>query len=412
MKKLFEFLIFSLSLFFTRPVFAGNDITITCNPGSDCTKSSELPIFNETNIYPGFTFSQQFFVDNNRNGTCNLTLKATSNSESNLLSQKILLSIIGTNNDNDLNISNYLLSDLLDSSKPNLSIGHINKNKKNNYLWSVTLDRSADNNYQNLNSNFNVNFNFQCDEESADNPGNVLGTSTGTTSNPGAPQCTNSVPSAPTGFYATEYSGGSVTLHWNHTVSDHSGYLIAFGTSPGNYQYGAPNIGNDDHYTVRGLTPNAQYCFYVRSLNGCMPGERTPEYCINPGSNIIAANTTPDGFQPGVLGVTTDNQSSDETTDGTDKNVGEILGESVAVCQKQWLPLLFLLAFLINFIVISRFSPNWFVLFLFPAITLLIDYIFSKNNCCYGQKWLCNYYWIGNILSFLIPLILSKKRTN
>jgi len=413
MKKLSGFLIFIFGLFFTHPFFAGNDITITCNSGtSECTISPNLPIFNEANIYPGYTTSQKFYVDNNRNGTCNLTLKATSNLGSDLLSQKIILNIIGTNNDNDLNISNYLLSDLLDPSKQNLSLGHVNKNKKNSYSWSVTLDRSADDNYQNLNSNFNVNFNFQCDEESVDNPGNILGSSTGGTSSPGAPQCTNSVPSAPTGFYATEYSGGTVTLHWNHTISDHSGYLIAFGTSPGNYQYGAPDIGNDDHYTVRGLTPNAQYCFYVRSLNGCMPGEKTPEYCINPGSNIVAANVAPEGFSPGVLGVTTDNGITLITPTLDSNSSGQVLGESQTVCQKQWLPLLFLLAFLINLIFISRFSPNWFILFLFPAITLLIDYILSKNSCCYSQKWLCNYYWLGNILSFLIPSILSKKRIN
>lgn len=414
MKKLFGLLIFTLGLFFTRPVFAGNDITITCNSGaSECTISPNLPIFNEANIYPGYTTSQNFYVDNNRNGTCNLTLKATSNSESDLLSSKIFINITGTNNSNDLNISHYLLQDLLDPLKPKLSLGHINKNQKNNYQWTITLDRSADNNFQNLISNFSVNFNFECQDESSDTSGNVLGTSVSVNSsnNPSPPQCTNSTPLAPTGFYAVD-NNGSATLHWNQTLSDHTGYLIAFGTSPGNYQYGADNIGNEDHYTVRSLTPNAQYCFYVRSLNGCMPGERTPEYCINPGSNIVATNATPEGFRPGVLGVTTDNESPSITPSSDKNSSGEILGETITTCQKQWLPLLFLLAFLINFILISRFSPNWFVLLLISTITLIIDYILSKNSCCYGQKWLCNYYWVGNILSFLIPSILSKKPTN
>jgi len=412
MKKFFYPLFFLLISFWVKPVFAGNDITITCNSGaSECTVSPSLPIFNEANIYPGYTAFQNFFVDNNRNGACNLTLKATSNSES-LLSSKIFIDIVGTNNSNDLNISHYLLNDLLDSSKPKLSLGHVNKNKQNSYRWTITLDKSADNNFQNLISNFNVDFNFECDDENVDIPGNILGASTSTPSNPGSPQCNNSTPLAPTGFYVVD-NNGSATLHWNQTLSEHTGYLIAFGTSPGNYQYGAPNIGNDDHYTVRGLTPNAQYCFYVRSLNGCMPGERSPEYCINPGSNIIANNIAPEGFQPGVLGVTTEEELQSKNSDlTTNPNTGEVLGESQTTCQKQWLPLLFLLAFFINFIFISRFSPKWFILFLFPAITLLIDYILSKNSCCYGQKLLCNYYWVGNILSFLIPSILSKKPMN
>ena len=411
MKRFFGFLVFVLNFFFIQPVFAGNDITITCNGGaSECTVSPDLPIFNETNIYPGYTTSQKFYVDNNRDSACNLTLKATSNSVTDLLSSKIFISIRGTNNSNNLNISNYLLSDLLDPSKPNLSLGHVNKNKKNNYEWTVTLDQSADNTYQNLTSNFNVDFNFQCDDDditpTPTSTGDVLGTSVSVTS---SPQCTNSVPTAPTGFYVVN-NNGSATLHWTHTTSDHTGYLIAFGTSPGNYQYGAPDIGNDDFYTVRSLTPGAQYCFYVRSLNGCMPGDRTPEYCINPGSNIVAANIAPSGFQTGVLGASTENENLLAVTPTPqESSSGQILGESQNVCQKYWLPLFFLLAFFLNIIFISRLSPKWFVLLFISALAFSIDYLINKNTCCYGQKWLCNYYWIGDILSFIIPSFLSQK---
>ncbi len=410
MKKILFLLIISFG-FFPSLVFAGNDITITCNSGdSECTVSPNLPIFNEANIYPGYTTSQKFFVDNNRTGACNLTLKAVSaDSNLDLLSQKIFLDITGTNNENDLNISHYRLSDLLNSAQPSLSLGHVNKNKKNSYLWTILLDQSADNNYQNLSSRFDIKYQFECDENSTDVSGNVLGTSDGGTSGPGPSQCTNPAPLAPTGLYATEYDGGTVTLHWNNTTSpSYTGYLIAFGTSPGVYQYGSPDIGKDDHYTVRGLTPGAQYCFYVRSLNGCMPGERTPEYCLNPGSNIVAAATVPTGLETQVLGTNTSDQNPSSASVSSLSSEGQVLGETDISCTVKFLPLIFLIALIINLILVNL-SGHWLFVFIISAIAFAIDFFINKNSCCFGQKWLCNYYFIGDLVSFLIPFWIYKK---
>ena len=397
MKNFFISLFLVISLFLSKPIFAGDDITITCNSGSECTKSSELPIFDEQNIYPGQTFSQNFYVDNNRDGACNLTLKGVSDLSSDILSQKILISITGTNNSNNLNISNYLLSNLIDPTQPNLSLGHVNKDKKNSYLWSVTFDSSADNTYQNLISNFNVNFNFECDEETGDVLSSI---SENPPSNQGVAGCTNSVPDAPTGFYATRNSIGSVTLRWNHTISDHTGYLIAFGTSPGVYQYGAPDVGDVESYTVQGLTFGAQYCFYVRSLNGCMPGGRTPEYCVNPGSIVVPAEIIPPDFQPDILGDLTEDNPIEEP---------EILGSQDSSCSKNWLPILFIVAFLINLIYIKLPTKDILIPIIISLSTYFIDSYLLKSHCCFGPSFLCNYFWVGNILSGLIPIFIKIK---
>jgi hypothetical protein len=316
MKKFFIPLFLTLSLLISKPAFAGNDITITCN-SSNCTEPTGLYLFNETNIYPGFTHTQNFSVVNNRNGPCQLTFKANPTSEiPNLLSQKILINISGDN----YNLSNYLLSDLLDPNKSTVSLGQINKNSTNNYLWSVTFDSNADNTYKDQTTNFGINFNFECDEEISTS-GSVLG-STSSTSN--STQCNNSAPDAPTSLTATDNGKGGVVLSWNGTSSTHDGYLIAFGTSPGTYQYGDPNIGNITNYTVQGLTSGAQYCFYVRSLNGCMPGGRTEEKCVNAGSAVVAAQNPPTGFEPNVLGATTEITPTLTPTSTPEK--GNILG--------------------------------------------------------------------------------------
>jgi len=399
MKKLTVFLFLFISSFLVKPVFAGNDITITCNTGSDCIKSSELPLFSENNIYPGYSVSQVFSVDNNRNGPCHLTFKADSLSKvPDILSQKILINISGINN--DYSLVNYSLNDLLDPAKSSVSLGHINKNIENKYSWSATFDKDANNEYQSLTSNFNINFNFECDEETGDNPLNI---SDNPSSNQGTAQCTNSAPDAPTHLVAYRNTNGSIRLTWDHTISDHTGYLIAFGISSGNYQYGAPDVSNVSTYTVEGLTPGAQYCFYVRSLNGCMPGGRTPEYCINPGSTIIPLETNPPtGFESGVLGAITESPIPTESN-------GNTLGANTD-CTHRWLPLLFIVAFLINLIYIRYIRKYKITPFLISLMFFLIDQYILKSRCCFGPSWFCNYFWIGNILSWILPISIKFKK--
>jgi hypothetical protein len=377
MKKLILIFLFIISPSF---VFAGNDLTITCNTGADCTKSSDLPLFSETNIYPGYTHSQRFYVDNNRDSACHLKLKAISTSSvPNILSTKISLDITGTNNDYIL--INYSLTDLLNPSLPPVSLGHVNRNIKNNYLWSVTFDKDAGNEYQNLISNFDINFNFECDQDSTDSSTN---TSNNPSSNQGTPECTNSAPDAPTRLIAYRNSDGSVRLNWTETTSSHTGYLIAFGTSPGLYQYGSPDVGNVSTYTVNSLTYGAQYCFYVRSLNGCMPGGRTPEYCVNPGSTITPANIIPTGFQPNILGL-----NSTQTPEGI------VAGSENPNCKNLLFLIILIIAFLINLLSFSL-SPK----IILPLFLFLINYIIQiKFNPC-------PFYWPSNYLVFVLPLTI------
>lgn len=405
MKKIFFSLFFLLISFWVKPVFAGSDVTITCN-SSECIQNSTLPLFNETNIYPGFTASQKVFINNNRNASCYLYLKGVSEIPG-ILADKISLNIIGINN--VFSLVNYPLISLLDQNISPIYLGEILKNSQYSYNWLTTLNLNADNNYADKSTNFSINFNFTCDDEpqsSSDHSGQVAGVSTSS----GPVKCTNSYPLAPTNFTANADTSGNVVLGWTHTSSDHSGYLIAFGTSPGVYQYGAPDVGNVTNYTVKSLTPGAQYCFYVRSLNGCMPGDKTSEHCINSGSNIVASNTIPSGFQPGILGVTTEDQIlNNNTTPTIDQSNGQTLGESQTNCQKHWLPLLFLVAFIINIIYVKHFSKFFNLTpFLISSLAFVIDWLLLKKYCC-SITWLGQYFYIGNILSWIIPVAFKHK---
>lgn len=325
-----------LWLILPRAVSAGNDILITCN-SSGCTKSSNLPLFTESNVYPGFSRTQTFSVKNSRDTTCNVSFRPGTSIVSDLNSQINL----------NINGFDYYLSELLNPLYPAVSLGHINQGVRQNYPFTLSLLKTAGNNYQNQTSVIDFNFNIECDD-SPSIPATPI--------NPSSPDplCTNSVPLAPTDFSATRNSTGSVTLHWNHSPSPHTGYLIAYGPSPGNYLYGAPDIGNSDFYTVLGLTYGAQYCFYVRTLNGCMPGDRTSEYCINPQSTLVGTTVPAPGFQPNILGVTS--TAPDETIES------QVLG--AAVQQNVLSPKIF---FLIS-------------LLLLLLLALLISRVFTKRR--------------------------------
>ncbi|MFA5894883.1 MAG: sortase [Candidatus Shapirobacteria bacterium] len=121
-------------------------------------------------------------------------------------------------------------------------------------------------------------------------------------SNPGAPVCNDAKPGTPSNLRVTRISSTQVRLDWDHASDPHTSYVVAYGPSIGNYPWGSPNVGNSNSYTVNSLTPGAQYCFYVRAQNNCMPGDKSNEVCINVGSTVKILGVT-DNYNPLVDGI-------------------------------------------------------------------------------------------------------------
>lgn len=65
-----------------------------------------------------------------------------------------------------------------------------------------------------------------------------------------------------------------ITLTWTDATDPVSYYLLSYGTAPGQYIYGNPNMGGQGttSYTVGGLATGKTYYFVVRAGNGCTPG--------------------------------------------------------------------------------------------------------------------------------------------
>ena len=108
-----------------------------------------------------------------------------------------------------------------------------------------------------------------------------------------APVCGAAVPGAPTLLSVTPST--SVDLVWT-AVSSATHYTIVYGPGSGNYIHGVPNTGNVTSFNVGGVGTGAGYCFAVRAVNDCAPGDLSNEICVG---GVLGAATGQ------VLGATT-----------------------------------------------------------------------------------------------------------
>ncbi len=129
--------------------------------------------------------------------------------------------------------------------------------------------------------------------------------SSGNNSQPQAPICGDSKPvSSPKLVYAKATGRNEVTLVWTKAADPVSFYLVAYGTKPGQPEYGNPNIGGKDtqSYVVKGLDTGQTYYFKVRAGNGCMPGEFSNELSVPVLGDKLSGPAK--GFKSGVLSST------------------------------------------------------------------------------------------------------------
>lgn len=110
-----------------------------------------------------------------------------------------------------------------------------------------------------------------------------------------ADQCGGPFPPKPANFWAKPGpNAGQVTLYWNE-VPYANRYAIAYGTTSGNYQYGATNVGNQSSrsYTVSGLS-GGKYYFVLAAARDCSSSPFSNEVIVwaGNGPTTIASEKT------------------------------------------------------------------------------------------------------------------------
>ncbi len=130
---------------------------------------------------------------------------------------------------------------------------------------------------------------------------------------PGPKVCDAKQPPAPLLLSVTRTSPTTALLKWS-PVTPSTYYVISYGTDPNNMQFGVPNTGNTDNFTVGALNPNLNYYFNLRAVNDCMPSD--PSAVLGTGQ-VLGAST---GGQ--VLGASTDRLAATHSDFGTVRAFG------------------------------------------------------------------------------------------
>jgi len=388
MKKILTILIaiFTLLIMFPKPALAAN-LNIVCSGSpSGCSQTGDNPLFSKTldgYWYPGRELTKTINLKNTGSDTRQMALKATQTSISDDLKQVMSVSITDTT-------STIIWSGSLPDfyNQTGIVMGTFSQGTNKDYYFKVTMDSSANNDYQGLETKFDLTLGFWGDVISPPPSvrGQVAGASTGGGGGAASPPVCNDTKPAGVPTLLQAIAGvNSVKLVWSEGTGPISYYLVAFGLTPGAITYGSSSIGGagTTNYTVTNLSGGTPYYFRVRSGNGCAPGDYSNEIATTPTGTVLAL--VPAGFAPGVLGTATKS--------------GAVLGKQAPVKQ-----------------VLGRQTNLycstclWWQIILGEIIVLLIYYwlVFYKKA---GQRFVKRkFVWalVIPIIAYIIFLILNK----
>ena len=228
-----------------------------------------------------------------------------------------------------------------------------------------------------------------------------------------ANHCTDPKPnSAPilTGAVAGE---DSVTLTWIEAQDPVTYYLVAYGRSKTEIEYGNPNVGGrgTTTYTVGNLARGVKYYFKVRAVNGCKPGKFSNKLSAIPGFRQSVSNTPNLSIYKTVQGASI---SATPTIEA-----GVEVPVPLAIASKEsskcltcvgWELLMLEAILLVSYLYLA--SKFTFLRQIFSiAIPIAIYILFLRiNGECLLNTFTCKYFLHLNVIIFIVIVIVFKNK--
>jgi len=408
MNILFFILILLVNILTPASVLAGNDLTVSCEPGPApdpgfCeTIPDNTPLFDETKWLPGNSITQTLTIQNQSpENDCNLYLSADTQADSvlkNVLENKI--------SHNSSIVHQATMAQLLDAPTP-IFLETIPTNQTYIYQWTTDMHTSANNNYQDLSLVFDLNLNFTCGIPPEPTPTPV----------PSSPACGLDAPGAPSGPTASPGGlPGEVLLSWTAPSDTLTHYAVLYGLASGDYLYGNWNVGTATTYTVSGLVPGQSYYFTVMAINDCAPGPYAEEVL-----GTATSGALPPGIVPNESAVEFE-QIRGATTEAGELGGGDEKGASTGIncCPKLspwwWILLLFELFFLTIFYHRddTKRKNTLLIHILLPTLLILLHvYLRKFFDAHYGfsltPRWTAFFPLMAFMLSFTFYPFEEKK---
>ncbi|HEX6977600.1 MAG TPA: fibronectin type III domain-containing protein [Patescibacteria group bacterium] len=380
---------FLLVFLFTPRVLAAN-LSVSCLAGGPCTITPvSTPLFQETGWVPGDSVSRTITVANQDSSqSCDLVMTVQNPVQSPSNFASVLLSSINSG-------STVFISSTLNSifTGGPISLGTIAAGSSQIYDWNVAFDPNAGNEFQGANTTFDFNLSFTCNPPATSNPNNPGGGGTVQ----GASTCNDTAPRGAPVLSAISGGDNIINLSWT-PVSPVDHYMIEYGTTSGQYIYGATNIGNVTSYSVKALSGNTIYFFRVVGVNGCTGGNWSNEANATT-TGAVLAQVAAAGFN--ILGVKTEaTPTPSPTPQSSPSSSPELNVLGASACRDNnypwWIPLVIQLAASILYIWKRWKDKNWWLILAIGAIISQIIHQILGCNCATGE-W-CPRYWLLNLI--------------
>lgn len=421
-------LLMSSSLSVAVPVLAvGADLDITCTGDGSCEVSpSGSPLFNETNMYPGYKVTHVLHIHNQtgETKTFNFQLKnfETSSDQATNLGNQVWLSVFGNSTLTQVLFEPQLISSIaagpviLESFAPNQS---------RDYYFQLEFDQDAQNAYQNLLTQFDWQLGFDFDQPTppltpettpqsqvsgaAAQESLVSNTAT-------APMCENPnlFSSGPGNFRVLSLGNNTLTLGWD-AVDNAQSYAIFFTRLDGaSYSVLPEYVAGATSFTITNLAAS-QYSFEIVAVGGnenlCSSSRAALTTSLT-GGPVTGPPQTAAGQVLGAIDDEVKSQGKDFLPQG------EVAGITAQACQQlslalPWLLLAFQSILILSFEIWSRNSTSplkHLMVFGITATSIGLYYLFRECDCISEVGWLetvCQWYSLLSLMTALFLKIIS-----